>query len=50
VTTLMAEFFMTEPADANGGIYGELVKTYVINGSGSNGSGSNLYRMVELVK
>jgi len=49
VTTLMAEFFMTEPADANGGIYGELVKTYVINGSGSNGSGSNLYRMVELV-
>ena len=50
VTTLMGEFFMTEPADSNGGIYGELVKTYVINGTGSNDSGSNLYRMVELVK
>ena len=46
----MGEFFMTEPADSNGGIYGELVKTYVINGTGSNDSGSNLYRMVELVK
>jgi hypothetical protein len=45
VTTLMAEFFMTEPANSNGEIYGELVKTYQVNSAGSN-----LYHLVELVR
>ena len=45
ITTLMAEFFMTEPANASGEIYGELVKTYQVNSAGSN-----LYHLVELVR
>ncbi|MFO1131701.1 MAG: pilus assembly protein TadG-related protein [Hyphomicrobiales bacterium] len=45
VTTLMASFFMTEPADANGKIYGELINTYQVNGGGSS-----IYQIVQLVK
>jgi len=36
---------MTEPANSNGEIYGELVKTYQVNSAGSN-----LYHLVELVR
>jgi len=56
ITTLMATFFMTEPAvDSNnsafspgvnqGSIYAELVKTYELNSAGSN-----IYQTVKLVK
>ena len=45
VTTLMAKFFMTEPADTNGKIYAELIQTYQLNGSGSS-----IYQIVQLVK
>lgn len=45
VFTLMAEFFITEPATSGGSIYGELIKTYQVNGQGSN-----LYHLVQLVK
>ena len=45
VTTLMAAFFMTEPADSNGKIYGELIDTYQVNGGGSS-----IYQIVQLVK
>ena len=56
LTTLMATFFMTEPAvDATnqsrspgvnqGSIYAELVKTYELNSAGSN-----IYQTVQLVK
>lgn len=45
VTTLMASFFMTEPADSNGKIYGELINTYQLNGVGSS-----IYQIVQLVK
>lgn len=51
ITTLMAEFFMTEPAvtsetpSLDGRIYGELVRTYTVNSPGSD-----LYHIVQLVK
>lgn len=51
ITTLVAQFFMTEPAvtnstpSLNGRIYGELVRTYTVNSQGSG-----LYHIVQLVK
>lgn len=51
IVTLMAEFFMTEPAETSstpsldGRIYGELVRTYTVNSPGSG-----LYHIVQLVK
>lgn len=51
VTTLAAEFFMTEPAETSqtpsldGRIYAELIRTYTINSEGSG-----LYHIVQLVK
>lgn len=51
ITTLMAEFFMTEPAvtsetpSLDGRIYGELVRTYTVNSEGSG-----LYHIVQLVQ
>lgn len=51
IVTLMAEFFMTEPAETSstpsldGRIYGELVRTYTVNSEGSG-----LYHIVQLVR
>jgi hypothetical protein len=51
VFTLMAEFFMTEPAETSqtpsldGRLYGELVRTYTVNSEGSG-----LYHIVQLVR
>ena len=51
ITTLYAQFFMTEPAvtsgtpSQDGRIYGELVKTYTVNSQGSG-----VYHIVQLVR
>ena len=51
IFTLMAEFFMTEPAETSqtpsqdGRLYGELVRTYTVNSEGSG-----LYHIVQLVR
>ena len=51
-TTLYAQFFMTEPADSSGNIYGEYVTTYGIgtNSASPNAPGNAIHQIVQLVR